>query len=131
AKRAGARLAVDNTVPTPVHTRPIDLGADLVMHSATKYLNGHSDVLCGVLVTAHEDEHWKRLTDLRAQAGAVPGPFEAWLLRRGMRTPVLRVRQASASAPALAKPLHGPPQLPPGPHPGLPDPPPHAGAAPH
>src|SRR5258706_755119 len=89
AHRAGARLAVDNTVPTPVHSRPLDLGADLGMHAATKYLNGHSDVLCGALVTARADAYWQRLTDLRAQAGAVPGPFEAWLLLRGMRTLVL------------------------------------------
>jgi cystathionine gamma-synthase len=102
AHEAGARLAVDNTVPTPLHTRPIELGADLVMHAATKMLNGHSDVLCGVLVSARQDEYWQRLTDLRAQAGAVPGPFEAWLLLRGMRTLALRVRQSSASAAAIA-----------------------------
>jgi cystathionine gamma-synthase len=103
AHKPGARLAVDNTVPTPVLTRPLALGADLVMHAATKYLNGHSDVLCGALVTAEADEPWQRLVDLRAQAGAVPGPFEAWLLLRGMRTLYLRVRQCSASAQAIAE----------------------------
>jgi cystathionine gamma-synthase len=129
AHKAGARLAVDNTVPTPVHTRPIEIGADIVMHSATKSLNGHSDVLCGVLVTAREDEHWKRLTDLRAQAGAVPGPFEAWLLLRGMRTLVLRVRQASASALAIAQRFHGHRKLAAVLYPGLPSHPGHAVAA--
>jgi len=129
AQRAGARLAVDNTVPTPVHTRPIELGADLVMHSATKYLNGHSDVLCGALVTAREDEAWKRLTDLRAQAGAVPGPFEAWLLLRGMRTLVLRVRQSSASALAIARHFHGSKKLAAVLYPGLADHPGHDIAA--
>ncbi len=129
ARKARARLAVDNTVPTPVHTRPIEIGADIVMHSATKSLNGHSDVLCGALVTAREDEHWKRLADLRAQAGAVPGPFEAWLLLRGMRTLVLRVRQASASALAIAQRFHGHRKLAAVLYPGLPDHPGHAVAA--
>src|SRR4029077_1058960 len=129
AQGAGARLVVDNTVPTPLHTRPIDLGADLVMHAATKALNGHSDVLCGALVTAREDEHWKRLTDLRAQAGAVPGPFEAWLLLRGMRTLVLRVRQSSASAFAIAQHFQGNKKLAAVLYPGLPGHPGHAIAA--
>jgi cystathionine gamma-synthase len=129
AHRAGARLAVDNTVPTPVHSRPLDLGADLVMHAATKYLNGHSDVLCGALVTARADAYWQRLTDLRAQAGAVPGPFEAWLLLRGMRTLVLRVRQSSASAFAIARHFARHPKLGHVLYPGLPDHPGHAIAA--
>jgi cystathionine gamma-synthase len=107
AHGAGARLAVDNTVPTPVLCRPLALGADLVMHAATKYLNGHSDVLCGALVTSRTDDFWQRLVDLRAQAGAVPGPFEAWLLLRGMRTLYLRVRQSSASAAAIAERFAG------------------------
>ncbi len=129
AKSAGARLAVDNTVPTPIHTRPIEFGADLVMHAATKALNGHSDVLCGALVTAREDEHWKRLADLRAQAGAVPGPFEAWLLLRGMRTLVLRVRQSSASALAIARHFQGNKKLAAVLYPGLPGHPGHKTAA--
>ena len=129
AHKAGARLAVDNTVSTPVHTRPLELGADLVMHSATKYLNGHSDVLCGALVAAREDAYWQRLTDLRAQAGAVPGPFEAWLLLRGMRTLVLRVRQSSASALAVARHFDGHHKLAAVLYPGLPSHPGHAIAA--
>ena len=107
AHKAGARLAIDSTAATPVHTRPLALGADLVMHSATKYLNGHSDVLCGALVAGKADEYWQRIANLRGQAGAVPGPFEAWLLLRGMRTLYVRVRQSSASAMAIAERFAG------------------------
>src|SRR5207302_1927971 len=86
AHRAGARLVVDSTFATPVLSQPIALGADLVMHSATKYLNGHSDVVAGTLTTRADDEYWQRIKVGRAQGGAIPGPFEAWLLLRGMRT---------------------------------------------
>lgn len=103
AHAAGARVAVDNTVPTPVLTRPIELGADLVVHSATKYLNGHSDVLAGGVLSARNDPFWQRIRSWRRTAGAVPGPFEAWLLVRGMRTLFLRVRRASESALAIAR----------------------------
>src|SRR5438034_928120 len=78
--RAGARVAVDSTVATPVFTRPLELGADLVMHSATKYLNGHSDVVAGALVTKADDEHWRKLKALRVQLGGIPGSFECYLL---------------------------------------------------
>jgi len=111
AREAGARLAIDSTAATPVHTRPLALGADLVMHSATKYLNGHSDVLCGALVARKADDYWRRIADLRGQAGAVPGPFEAWLLLRGMRTLYVRVRQSSASAMAIAERFAGDPRV--------------------
>ena len=103
AHAAGVRVAVDNTVATPVLTRPLELGADLVVHSATKYLNGHSDVLAGAVVTARRDPFWERIRSWRRNAGAVPGPFEAWLLQRGMRTLFLRVRRASDSALAVAR----------------------------
>src|SRR5579883_3668379 len=86
AHGAGARLAVDNTVATPVLTQPITLGADIVMHSATKYLNGHSDVIAGALVTARRDAFWDRIVALRSGNGAILGAVEAWLLLRGMRT---------------------------------------------
>ncbi|MFP6740497.1 MAG: PLP-dependent aspartate aminotransferase family protein [Alphaproteobacteria bacterium] len=109
AHHAGARLVVDSTASTPVLTRPLELGADLVMHSATKYLNGHSDVLAGALVTARKDETWKRITALRHDAGAVLGPFEAWLLLRGMRTLYLRVRASSAAALTIAEHFEGHP----------------------
>src|SRR6266568_2004594 len=111
AHAAGVRVAVDNTVATPVHTRPLELGADLVVHSATKYLNGHSDVLAGAVLTARRDPFWERIRSWRRNAGAVLGPFEAWLLQRGMRTLFLRVRRASDSALAIASHLQGHPAL--------------------
>ncbi len=129
AHKAGARLAIDSTAATPVHTRPLTLGADLVMHSATKYLNGHSDVLCGALVAGKADDYWRRIADLRAQAGAVPGPFEAWLLLRGMRTLYVRVRQSSASAMAIAERFAGDPRIAAMLYPGLPGHPGHDIAA--
>ena len=88
-------MAVDNTVATPVLTRPFDYGADLVVHSASKYLNGHGDVLAGAVLASRRDPSWERVRSWRRNAGAMPGPFEAWLLQRGMRTLFLRVRQAS------------------------------------
>ena len=73
------------------------------MHSATKYLNGHSDIVAGTLTAGRDDEYWQRIRAVRVQLGAVLGSFEAWLLLRGMRTLYLRVRQACASAQALAE----------------------------
>jgi len=103
AHAAGALLAVDSTVPTPVLTQPIALGADLVMHAATKYLNGHSDLVAGTLTTAADNEHWQRVRKVRAQIGGTLGSFEAWLLLRGLRTLHLRVRAACASAQRIAE----------------------------
>lgn len=105
AHGAGARLAVDSTVGTPVHTNPLALGADLVMHSATKYLAGHSDVLAGALVTAKADEWWAEIAQMRHDEGAVLGPVEAFLLLRGMRTLFVRVERQSATALSLARRL--------------------------
>lgn len=102
AHAAGAKLAVDSTVATPILTQPLSLGADIVMHSATKYLNGHSDVIAGALCTAREDELWTRIRRVRATLGQILGPFEAFLLLRGMRTLDLRVRAMSASAMTVA-----------------------------
>ena len=102
AHRAGAALCADSTVATPVFTRPLSFGADVVMHSATKYLNGHSDVLAGALATAKRDESWERVTALRTQHGAILGPFEAWLLLRGLRTLDIRVHAQANSAALLA-----------------------------
>jgi cystathionine gamma-synthase len=129
AHQAGARLAVDSTVATPVLTRPIALGADLVMHSATKYLNGHSDVVAGALITAREDDFWRRITTLRHDGGAILGSFEAWLLLRGMRTLYLRVERACRSAQLLAQRLAAHPSIEAVLYPGLPDHPGHAVAA--
>jgi cystathionine gamma-synthase len=103
AREAGAFVAVDSTVATPLITRPLELGAHIVMHSATKYLNGHSDVVAGVLATRGDNELWQRLRYVRASGGAILGPFEAWLLLRGMRTLHLRVAAACANAMAIAE----------------------------
>ena len=103
AHAAGARLAVDSTVATPVHTQPLALGADLVMHSATKSLNGHSDVMAGALACRQADDFWQRIAHERMEGGAIAGAVEAWLLQRGMRTLFVRVRQASANALAIAR----------------------------
>ncbi|MEO6624622.1 MAG: PLP-dependent aspartate aminotransferase family protein [Burkholderiaceae bacterium] len=103
AHRAGALLAVDSTVATPVLTRPLTLGADIVMHAATKYLNGHSDLIAGVLVARENNTFWQRVKSIRAQLGGTMGSFEAWLLLRGMRTLFVRVRAACASAQRIAE----------------------------
>jgi cystathionine gamma-synthase len=103
AHAAGALLAVDSTPATPVLSRPLDLGADLVMHSATKYLNGHSDLTAGTVTTRGDNEHWARVRSVRAQLGGTLGSMESWLLLRGMRTLYLRVRTASASALQIAE----------------------------
>ena len=103
AHAAGATLAVDSTVATPVLTQPLALGADIVMHAATKYLNGHSDLLAGVLVTREDSALWQRIRAVRAQIGGTLGSFESWLLLRGMRTLHLRVAAASRSALRIAQ----------------------------
>jgi cystathionine gamma-synthase len=120
AHSAGARLAVDSTAATPVLTRPLALGADVVMHSGTKYLNGHSDLAAGTLTVGRDDDYWQRLKSIRAQHGAMLGSFEAWLLLRGMRTLYLRVRQACASAQTLAERFSKHPRISAVLYPGLP-----------
>jgi len=124
---AGVRVAVDNTVATPVHTRPFEHGADLVVHSASKYLNGHGDVLVGAVLSARRDPFWERIRSWRRTAGAMPGPFEAWLRQRGMRT--LFVPRASRTALAIAEHFRRHPALAAVLYPGLPDHPGHAIAA--
>jgi len=103
AHAAGAMVAVDSTAATPVLTRPLELGADIVMHAATKYLNGHSDVVAGTLTTREESPLWGRIRTIRAQSGGILGTFEAWLLTRGMRTLFPRVRTACLGAQAVAE----------------------------
>jgi cystathionine gamma-synthase len=120
AHAAGALLAVDSTVATPLLTRPLALGADLVMHAATKYLNGHSDVIAGALVTRGDSPYWQCVRKVRAQLGGTLGSFEAWLLLRGLRTLHLRVRAASASALAIAQHFEGHPLVAEVLYPGLP-----------
>jgi len=111
AREVGAVLAVDSTAATPMLTRPLDLGANIVMHSATKYLNGHADVIAGALATAVDDEFWQRVRYVRGGGGGVLGPFEAWLLLRGMRTLHLRVARACENAMAIATHFEGHPAL--------------------
>jgi cystathionine gamma-synthase len=121
AHSAGALLAVDSTVATPVLTQPLALGADLVMHSATKYLNGHSDAIIGTLTMARTDELWERVKQVQAQNGSIPGAFEAWLLQQGMRTLFARVRWQCASALKLAERLSAHPAIAEVLYAGLPD----------
>ncbi|UVC06743.1 aminotransferase class I/II-fold pyridoxal phosphate-dependent enzyme [Rhizobium sp. TH2] len=126
AHAAGARLVVDSTVATPILTQPLSLGADIVMHSATKYLNGHSDAIAGALCTAREDEFWARIKRVRSMLGQILGPFEAFLLIRGMRTLDLRVRAMSAAAMTVAQHFAADPRVLEVLYPGLPT---HAGHA--
>lgn len=125
AHEAGAVVAVDSTCATPVFTRPLALGADFVMHAATKYLNGHSDVVAGALAAAREDELWARVTRTRTMLGQILGPLETHLLIRGMRTLDLRVRAAAANAMALADRLARHPAVARVLYPGLPSHPGH------
>jgi cystathionine gamma-synthase len=129
AHAAGALLAVDSTVATPVLTRPLRLGADLVMHSASKYLNGHSDVIAGAVVAAQPGEAWERVKTVRTQLGAIIGPFEAWLLLRGLRTLDVRVRTQAATALTIAARLAGDARVSHVLYPGLAQHPGHAVAA--
>ena len=129
AHAAGARVAVDSTAATPLLTRPLAFGADIVMHSATKYLNGHSDVIAGALATARKDDFWARIARGRGTLGQILGPFEAFLLIRGMRTLDLRVRAACANAQELALRLSNHAAVAEVLYPGLPSHPGHAIAA--
>ena len=125
AHTAGALLAVDSTVATPVLTRPLTLGADIVMHAATKYLNGHSDLIAGVLVARENNAFWQHIKSIRAQLGGTMGSFEAWLLLRGMRTLFVRVRAACDSAQRIAEFFDGHAQVAEVLYPGLPQAPGH------
>jgi cystathionine gamma-synthase len=125
AHAAGALLAVDSTCATPVFTRPIALGADVVMHSATKYLNGHSDVVAGALSFARDDAFCARARRIRQAYGMILHPFEAFLLIRGLRTLDVRVRAAAANAMELANRLSNHAALSAALYPGLPHHPGH------
>ncbi len=107
----GAIVCADSTVSSPVITRPIEHGVDIVMHSATKYLNGHSDVIAGVLISKQPSDLWQRIKRIRSENGAILGAFEAWLLQRGLRTLFLRVQRASESALRIAQYLETHPQI--------------------
>lgn len=107
---AGAQLAVDATV-SPLTTRPIELGADFTFHSATKFYNGHADLLGGLLISAMEGDRWEQVKWIRTHTGAVMGAFEAWLLLRGMKTLYLRVDRESENAMAIARHFEGHPSI--------------------
>ena len=126
AHAAGALVAVDSTVATPVLTRPIEHGADIVCHSATKYLNGHSDVMAGMLVAAKDSDYWQTIRKHRLYAGSVLSSIDAYLLLRGMRTLYLRVAEQSRSAAKIAAFLHRHKQVEAVLYPGLPSHPGHA-----
>jgi cystathionine gamma-synthase len=128
AQATAAILCVDSTVATPVFTRPLALGADIVMHSATKYLNGHSDVVAGALASARDSELWARLRTMRGQLGNALGAFDAWLLMRGMRTLDIRVRSQAGTAALLAERLVGHHEIAEVLYPGLAEHPGHATA---
>jgi cystathionine gamma-synthase len=126
-RKAGALIVVDSTFATPLIQKPLELGADLVVHSATKYLGGHSDLLLGAAVAA-SDERAHRLRERRGLAGATPGALEAYLAVRGIRTLPLRLQRASATAAELAERLAAHAEVAVLRYPGRPDHPTHATA---
>ena len=119
AKKAGCGVVVDNTFATSINQKPLTFGADIVMHSVTKYIAGHSDVLLGSLSTNDSALH-RRLLDRRRYGGAIAGPVEAWIALRGVRTFVLRMERAQANAMELAKRLSKHPKVSRVRYPGLP-----------
>jgi cystathionine beta-lyase/cystathionine gamma-synthase len=125
AHRSSALLVVDNTFATPFFQRPIEFGADIVLHSTTKYLNGHSDMVGGMLVVARDDVA-ERIAFLQNAVGAVPGPFDCWLALRGTKTLALRMRQHDAYGRRIAQWLAGHPRVQKVHYPGLPSHPEHA-----
>jgi cystathionine gamma-synthase len=110
ARRGHALVAVDNTFATPVNQRPLELGADFVVHSTTKYLGGHSDVVGGVAV-ARSAEWYEQLRFIQNSIGAVPGPFDCFLVHRGLRTLALRMEAHARSARAVVEALQGLPEV--------------------
>ncbi len=126
AHAAGARLVCDNTTATPVLQAPFALGADLILHATTKYLGGHGDVLGGAVVTRASDAFFERVRAIQASGGAVPSPFDCWLVLRGIRTLPYRVRAHSENALRVATFLAGHPRVERVHYPGLPEHPGHA-----
>jgi cystathionine gamma-lyase len=120
----GLLLVVDNTFATPVFQRPFEFGADLVVHSTTKYLNGHSDMVGGMVVSRRDDLA-ERLSFLQKSVGAVPGPFDCWLVLRGTKTLALRMRQHDQNGRRVATWLAADPRVPAVYYPGLPSHPQH------
>jgi cystathionine gamma-lyase len=124
AHQRGVPVAVDNTFMSPYFQRPLELGADITMHSMTKYLNGHSDVVMGALMV-RDHGLYDRLKFLQNSVGAVPGPFDCWLVLRGLKTLALRMKQHAAGAQAVAEWLQGHPKVERVIYPGLPSHPQH------
>jgi cystathionine gamma-synthase len=120
ARKANAITVCDSTFATPVLQRPLDFGIDMVMHSTTKFISGHSDVVGGVLISKHENYILERACKFQKYGGAVPSPFDCWLTRRGVDTLPLRVRQQSSSALLLAEFLRRHPAVEQVNYPGLP-----------
>jgi cystathionine gamma-synthase len=129
AKKAGALLAFDNTWATPLLQRPLEMGADVVMHSVTKYLSGHSDVLGGTLVFRETNALFEKVRAIQHEGGSVPSPFECWLTLRGLQTFPYRVRAHSESAQRVAEFLSRQPKIEAVHYPGLPSHPGHKIAA--
>lgn len=129
AHQAGALCAVDNTWATPVQQRPLDLGADMVMHATTKYIGGHSDVLGGAVIFRVNDAFAERVRFLQINGGAVPSPFDCWLTLRGIQTLTYRVRAHAAGAVQVARFLAAHPRIERVHYPGLETHPGHAVAA--
>ena len=128
AHAAGALVVVDNTFATPYLQRPLELGADVVVHSTTKYLGGHSDVVGGFAAT-NDASVAERLRFLQKSLGAVPGPFDAWLVLRGLKTLAVRMERHCENARAVVAFLHGHPRVERVLYPGLPEHPGHEVAA--
>ncbi|HCG55602.1 MULTISPECIES: PLP-dependent aspartate aminotransferase family protein [Brevibacterium] len=128
ARDRGILTVFDNTFATPLLQTPLDLGADVVVHSVTKYLAGHSDVVLGAALTNSEELH-KRLHDERSLRGAIAGPFEVWLALRGLRTLSVRMERAQANAALIADRLSSHPNVTETRYPGLPEDPGHERAA--
>ena len=124
ARSAGAWLSVDNTFASPYNQRPLDLGADIVLHSTTKYLNGHSDIVGGLVVTSSEEIH-EQLRFLQNAAGAIPGPWDCWLALRGTKTLHLRMAAHNANGLRVAEWLEAHPKVQRVFYPGLPSHPQH------
>ena len=129
ARQHGCRVACDNTFASPVFQQPLALGADLAMHSTTKYISGHGDVVGGAVITAQEDDFFAAVREWQTKGGAIPSAFDCWLLLRSLNTLPLRIRQQAQNAMLLAEFLSGQPQVSAVHYPGLPGHPSHAIAA--
>jgi cystathionine gamma-synthase len=125
AHKHSIKVAVDNTFATPICQLPISLGADLVMHSSTKYFGGHSDLMGGALVTAKKDDWWQKIRDVQGYGGAIPSPMDCYMLARSIKTLPYRVRGHVHNAQLLAEYLEKHPKIEQVMYPGLPSHPQH------